>query len=136
MISLTDRCFRVQNLQVKKLWTWLQLGDLLPFPKGAAQPRLVEAFMLGIPCAPALMHEDREGKFTSVKNPTLEAVLSFVGGEFKIQHEGQTLSYLELPLHIRGYFWGLSLQVVITEPTCTQEVRDDVEILMGRRPEQ
>lgn len=132
MIRLSDRYFRVQTYQIKKLWAKFQFGNILPFPETEARPHLVEALIIGIPCAPALMHEDGDGKLTSVKNHTLEAVLAFIRGDFKIQYEGQTLPYLDLPLNTRDYFAGLSMQVVITDPACTQEVRKEVEVLMGR----
>lgn len=133
MSKINDRHIQVRSLPIRKFWDWLQSGELLPLDEAEPQPDLVETFMIPLPCAPALMHEDRDGNFTSIKNPTLEAVLAFVRGDFKTQYEGKTYAYADLPPNIRRYLMDLQVQTVITYPTCSQEVREEVEVRMGRR---
>lgn len=127
------RQFNVRTLLVEKLWSLIQSGKISLIPETEAQPHLVEAFLFGIPCPPVLMHEDKNGDYISVGNATLEAVAAFIGGGFKIQYEGQATSYCELLPHVRRNLQLLPMQVVITEPTCPREIREQIEVMMGRR---
>jgi hypothetical protein len=131
--KINDRHIQVRSLSVRKFWEWLQSGELLPLSEVEPQPDLVETFLISIPCPPALLHEDQDGNFTSVKNPTLESVLAFIRGDFWTRYEGKIYAYADLPPNIRRYLMDLQVQTVITYPTCSQEVREEVEVRMGRR---
>ena len=102
-------------------------------PSRRKRPDLVERLLRKIPAPTTVLVEDKFGDLTSVKNPTLEAVLSFVAGDFKVEYDGKEVSYADLPDSVQRNILGFKLQTFVVLKTCPDDLKAEVLAMFGRK---